>query len=401
MDTKITGRDFLIFGQQAYDNPIGSNCIDIAEEIARNNRVMYVNFPLDRKTILDNKDSDLYLIESRKKVLKGNLPELQQVKENLWVFNPKITIESINLLPDGFMFDLFNKRNNRLIAKRVKKGIRELGFKDYIIFNDSDIFRSFYMKELLRPEVYVYYSRDNLMTVNYFRKHGLRLEPMLMKKATMTAANSVYLKDMCAEHNSNSFYIGQGCDLSLFDAKKEYETPNEFKSLRGPKIGYIGSLRSSRLDITLLETLALKNPTWNILLVGPEDEAFQNSELHEMENVLFTGSKSLDTLPAYLSSFDVAINPQAVNPVTIGNYPRKIDEYLALGIPTVATKTRAMEIFKDHVYLAETAEDYQNMIQEALDKDSKELRQERIEFAKSHTWENSVDMLYTYILKFL
>ncbi|MEJ7660035.1 MAG: hypothetical protein WKG07_10665 [Hymenobacter sp.] len=41
-----------------------------------------------------------------------------------------------------------------------------------------------------------------------------------------------------------------------------------------------------------------------------------------------------------------------LNDITIGNYPLKIDEYLAMGRPVVATRTRAMELFADHVYLA-------------------------------------------------
>jgi hypothetical protein len=35
-----------------------------------------------------------------------------------------------------------------------------------------------------------------------------------------------------------------------------------------------------------------------------------------------------------------------LNETTKGNYPRKIDEYLAMGKPVVATKTIAMDILK-------------------------------------------------------
>ena len=50
------------------------------------------------------------------------------------------------------------------------------------------------------------------------------------------------------------------------------------------------------------------------------------------------------------------LNPQLLNEVTIGNYPRKIDEYLAMGKPTVATKTEGMSVFADYTYLAEDKE---------------------------------------------
>lgn len=43
----ITGRDFIITSLQSWDIAIGSNAKDIAKEISRHNRVLYVNTPVD------------------------------------------------------------------------------------------------------------------------------------------------------------------------------------------------------------------------------------------------------------------------------------------------------------------------------------------------------------------
>lgn len=51
----MKGKDFIITGLQSWDIPIGSNAIDIAKEIAKHNRVLYVNSPLDMMTIYRNK----------------------------------------------------------------------------------------------------------------------------------------------------------------------------------------------------------------------------------------------------------------------------------------------------------------------------------------------------------
>ncbi|MCG9880404.1 MAG: glycosyltransferase, partial [Bacteroidia bacterium] len=161
-----------------------------------------------------------------------------------------------------------------------------------------------------------------------------------------------------------------------------------------PIIGYIGALYTLRLDLGILETIANHNPKWSLVLIGPQDEAFERSSLHDLPNVYFLGLKNGDTLPAYLSAFDVAINPQVLNEVTIGNYPRKIDEYLAMGKITVATKTKAMSIFSEHTYLAETKEEYPMLIEKALSENNEARIKERISFARSHTWENSVDEIY-------
>ena len=156
-------------------------------------------------------------------------------------------------------------------------------------------------------------------------------------------------------------------------------------------------MNSHRLDIAALEYISVSKPEWNIVLVGPEDEKFRNSNLHAMDNVHFLGSKKENHLPAYLSGFDVAINPQSVNELTAVNYPRKIDEYLAMGKPVVATLTDTMGYFKDYVSLVKSYEDWVNAIQKELETDSTEKQESRRMFASDHTWENNVKRIFEYL----
>lgn len=395
----IQNRDFIVIGLQALDSRIGSNCINIAHEIARNNRVLYVNYPLDRLTKLREKNDPL--IQKRIKVNKGLEPHLVQVNENMWNLYPRTTLESISQLPFDGIFDFFNKINNKRFAREINKAIKKLSFKDFFIFNDSDMFRGFYLKELLKPELYVYYTRDNLIAVDFWKKQGIRIEAELMRKSDLITANSTYLADHARQFNTHSYYVGQGCDVSLFDKALITSVPEDIATIPKPIIGYIGALFSLRLDIEVLVYLAKQRPEWSIVLVGPEDEAFKNSELHQISNVYFLGSKKMEELPLYLNPFDVALNPQKLNEVTIGNYPRKIDEYLAMGKPTVATLTKAMEVFKDYTYLAETKEDYLELVEKALKENTPELEEEREIFARSHTWENNVKEIYTQMIRIM
>ena len=96
------------------------------------------------------------------------------------------------------------------------------------------------------------------------------------------------------------------------------------------------------------------------------------------------------------SQFTVCINPQFVNPLTIGNYPRKIDEYLAAGKPVVATATAAMEMFREFAELCNSKEDFVQAIQKLVnqpDADPGKSRNERRNFALTHSWENSIGAL--------
>ncbi len=388
----IKNRDFIIVGLQALDSAIGSNCINLAFEISKHNRVLYINYPVDRFSKIREKGEPR--MEKRKKILKGKEDDLVKVQDNFWNLFPRTILESISQLGNKCLFDYLNKINNKRFAKQIKSAIDRLGFKDYILFNDSDMYRSFYLKEHLKPSMYIYYTRDNMIFVDFWKKHGARMEGALMAKSDLVVANSTYLADYGRKFNKNSFYVGQGCDTSLFDNKLIKEIPEDIKDIKKPIIGYIGVLFSLRLDIDVLVHLAKNRPDWSLVLVGPEDDSFKASELHSLSNVYFLGSKNMDELPKYLAQFDVALNPQILNEVTIGNYPRKIDEYLAMGKATVATKTIAMSVFADYTYLATSKEEYLEFTQRALEENTKEKEDKREKFARSHTWENNVKEIY-------
>jgi len=388
----LKNKDIVIIGLQAWDNEIGSNCIDIALQFSKHNRVLYVNYPLNRRTIVKEKNSPL--VQKRLDLIRNKKENLFQVKENLWNLYPSCILESVNWMPSTTLFNLVNRVNNARFAREIKKAIERLHFKDFILFNDSDMFRGYFLKEMLKPALSVYYTRDNLIGFPYFRKHGTKLEPRLMSKSNLIVANSVYLADVARKYNPNSYYVGQGCELEQFSNTKTYPLPSDIAHIKKPIIGYIGALLSIRLNLPLLEELAAANPQWNFVFVGPQDNDFKNSKLHQMSNVHFPGLKQMKELPDYLAHFDVAVNPQVLNEVTIGNYPRKVDEYLAMGKPVVATETKAMSIFSEHVYFANTAAEYATKIEQALKEDNEEKHQQRAAFAQSHTWENSVAEIY-------
>lgn len=391
----MKNRDIIVHGLQSLDSTIGSNCVNIAYEFSKHNRVLYVNYPMDRLTLMRRRKDPL--VKKRKEVLSGKANALEKINDNLWNLNPKTILESISQISSRKLFSFFNKMNSKRYANQINKAIDELGFKDYIIFNDSDFYRSFWFDKYLNSKTSIYYTRDNMRATNFFKKHGIYFEDALLEKTDAVVANSVYLQQIAFKMNPDSYYVGQGCDVSLFDRDLIKKLPSEFDEISKPIIGYIGALKSSRLDIEVLVHIAKAKTQWNIVLVGPEDDQFRQSELHHLSNVHFLGSKPMEKLPQYLMAFDIALNPQALNPLTIGNYPRKIDEYLAMGKPVVATVTETMQVFKDYTYLAKTKEEYVLKIEKALQENNEKLENERIRFAKEHTWGNNVKAIYEVI----
>lgn len=387
--------EFIIIGQQPWDTEIGSNCKNIAIELSKEHRVLYVNSPLDRITSF-RKKKDPGTIR-RMDVINDKENGLIQITDNLWNYYPDCMVESISWINSHFIFDLVNRYNNYKFARSIKKALKMLEFNNFILFNDNEIFKGFYLKKFLNPKLSIYYSRDYMIAVDYWKKHGEKFEPKLIANNDLCVANSTFLAEYCRQFNPHSYYVGQGCDLDLF-IKSTYKPLSDLlKTNRTPVIGYVGALQSIRLDMEIIAHIANSHPEWSVVLVGSEDEQFKASNLHHISNIEFTGNKQMNELADYINYFDVCINPQLVNEVTIGNYPRKIDEYLAVGKPVIATATKAMEAFSDFVYLADTKEQYVSLIEKALAENSVQLQDGRRAFAMEHTWENSVDAIYSAI----
>lgn len=390
----ITGRDFIITSLQSWDIAIGSNAKDIAKEISRHNRVLYVNTPVDMLNYLMHPQSPD--VQRTKTLIKNKKNGLSQITANLWTLDCPFCAFPVNCFPDGFLFDAVNRLNNKRICKHILSAAQELRFTDHILLIDNDIYRSFYAKEFLKPRISIYYRRDN-MTSAFWKKHAPRLEPLLCSKSDLVATNSPQLAEAVKSYNSNCHDIGQGVDLESFRDGASYLLPEDMKKIKHPIIGYMGWITSRRLDADLMYEAAKRLPECSMVLVGGEDDYFKSHKLHSLGNVFFLGEKQQAETAAYMAHFDVCINPQSVNDITIGNYPRKVDEYLALGKPVVATKTKTMEIFNGYVYNCTGADEYVQSIRAALEKDTPEERKRRMEFAHTHTWENSVSQLYNYI----
>jgi len=391
----MENRDFIVFGLQPWDISIGSTCKYTALEISKKNRVLFVNPPLIRSILLQKKHS--LQVQKRINILKGKEPDLVQISSTLWVLYPRTIIESINWIPVHSFFKILNLVNEKKFASKIRSAVHLLNFRNFIILDDNSMNIGFYLKELLKPSLFIYLLRDAVTLVDYHAKHGARLEPKIIEKSDLTVTNSSYFCNYALRYNSNSYMVGQGCDLSLYqDPFGKVPVPEDIKDIRHPIIGYTGALTTIRLDIEILLHISKSMPGYKIVLVGPEDEKFRQSELHHLKNVFFLGRKNPEELPGYVKAFDIAINPQIINPITDVNYPLKIDEYLAMGKPVVATKTTFMEYFKDITYLALTKEEYPECIEKAMKEDSSEEALRRKSIAKEHSWENFVGKIYHY-----
>lgn len=395
----MENRDFIITSSQAWDIKIGSTIKNTALEISKQNRVLFVNTPLDMasriRSAISFRKNISYEFRRRMDVLKGKASPLRKINENLWILDCPFTLLSVNKLPT-LLFNFFNRMNNRKMGKWIVEQTTLLGFKNYIHLIDTDLFRSRYLKEYIHPAISIYYRRDYVIEVPYWRKHGPRAEEGLARQSDIVMANSSYFAEQLRPMNPNTYVLNTGVNLELYDASRSWSKPADMQHIPSPVIGYTGAILESRLNSGLIDEIVRQLPQCSFVFVGPEDEHFRQHNLHRQSNAYFLGRKEVDELPRYIRYFDVCINPQAVNPITDGNYPLKIDEYLAMGKPVVATSTHTMrDVFIGYTYLATGKNEWISALYESLKEiGDKELKEKRITFAHTHSWGHSVNSIY-------
>jgi len=383
----------VLFSFQTWQSEIGFNLKDMAYELAESNRVLFVNRALDRNSILRSVTGQRSL--ETKIAAREKKNAIEKIQENLWVLHVHAVLESINWVPSSSLYDFLNRINNKRIAREINVALGELSFSDIIFINDNDFFRGLYQKDYLPCEKYIFYIRDFLTCQPFFKKKGPRAERQMIEKADLVVANSSYLAQYARQWNRNSFDIGQGCDLQSF-ASENFSVPNDLINLKKTIIGYCGAVTAMRLDIPIVKHIASSFPEYSIVLVGPADSFFEKDKWIDYPNVHLLGGKAPEQIANYVYCFDICMNPQSINQLTIGNYPRKVDEYLAAGKPVVATATEAMKMFSYHTFLCATKEDYVQQIEIILSDEnmfSEREKERRKNFALQHTWKNSIGRL--------
>src|SRR5205823_1430488 len=125
-----------------------------------------------------------------------------------------------------------------------------------------------------------------------------------------------------------------GVDLQLFEPS--VGSAQEMAGLPRPRLGLMGGL-DERVDFELLRALALADPNWSVVLVGPVLDIAGAQQLTGLPNVHLIGQRPYERMPEYLSGLDVCLIPYRRTRWTDGCFPAKLHEYMASGRPIVAT----------------------------------------------------------------
>lgn len=161
-------------------------------------------------------------------------------------------------------------------------------------------------------------------------------------------------------------YLPNAADTALFSAGRAGPEPPETLGLPRPIVGFAGVLHDF-FDMDLIRDVAHARPSWSIVLVGPAETDI--APLEGIANIHLLGGRPYDSLPGYISAFDVALLPWKVSSAGASANPSKIWQYLAAGRPVVATampEVKALRGVQGAVAVASGAEAFVAAVERQL-----------------------------------
>lgn len=190
-----------------------------------------------------------------------------------------------------------------------------------------------------RAAAVVYDCMDELSAFRFAPPELIANESALLAAADVVFTGGWSIWEAKADRHDNIHPFPSSVDADHFAAaRRGMMEPADQAALPGPKLGFYGVI-DERLDLALIGRLAAAHPDWSIVMLGPVVKV-SPTDLPKAPNLHWLGQKQYHELPAYLSGWDVALMPFALNEATRFISPTKTPEYLAAGRQVVSTPIR-------------------------------------------------------------
>jgi glycosyltransferase involved in cell wall biosynthesis len=378
----LRGRDIVCVGFADWDTELWTNQHHLMSRLARENRVLFVESLGLRRPQLAGRD----LARIARRLRRGVAPP--RAVDGLHVLSPLV----IPLHGNRFVRAL----NARLLPALVRKAARRLGMRRPILW--AYVPQAEMLIDALDPSLIVYHCVDDISAHELIDTASFRAaEDRFAARADLVLASAPALAERLRTVSKNVIDAPNVADTELF-AKALIPSPPAppdpaMAALPSPRIVFTGAIVATKLDLQLLVELARLRPSWSFALVGPVgpgDPHTNVSALAAEPNIHLLGRRSYEQLPNVLRAADAGLIPYARNELTNSIFPMKVYEYLAAGLPVIATPLPALANVAE-VQTAEDAEGIVRLLERALGEDSPERRAERSRMAAAHSWDRRLE----------
>lgn len=379
----MTNQDIVIVGLPAWDGDYMKNIVHLTRQLARHNRVLYVEYAFTAKdawlALRGKKQAPLRRMFDRTTALRTMATEDGNA---FHVLTPPCTLPA-GKLPEGRLFNAVTRANVRRVRSAIRKAMRTLQMNRPVVINAFNPIYGQALAGAFNEQLLLYFCYDEIRGARWNRKHGTEAEEAFIRRADVVVTTSHELHRNRQAVHPACHLIKNGVDFKLFH---QAACLDDTHARPAPcTIGYIGSL-DDRVDYDLLERVCealLQHPFHFIGRITSEATV---AKLRTLPNVTFVGPQPHTALPSYLRDLDVCLLPFAQTEFTRNMYPLKINEYFAAGKPVVSTRFASLPEFEQDLCLADDAPAFVDAIVKAAASDTLAKRRTRIDKAYLNDW---------------
>ncbi|RKT21665.1 glycosyltransferase involved in cell wall biosynthesis [Paraburkholderia sp. RAU2J] len=206
-----------------------------------------------------------------------------------------------------------------------------------------------------------------------------------LAKADMAFVNCEPMIDAMKPFFPSIRLVPNGCDADPPKVEpKDNEEFEAFKLWKGKTIGFVGNLEK-KIDIDLLEKIAVRFPDFQLVLIGSTHSNPDVLRLKGYSNVRLPGVVPYEEVGAWVSRFDVGIIPHLNLEMTQHMNPLKLYVYLSWKIPVISTEIFNVDRNATSVRIAGSHEEFLCHISDVL---AEEIGadEEMLQFALQNSW---------------
>ena len=250
------------------------------------------------------------------------------------------------------------------------------------------------------PAAVVYYCADDFAATSPGARRVSHSETVMFRRADLVFVTSERLRQKAAQASTAVHAFPAGVDFDKFEAVRQSANslPADLATLPRPVAGYIGALHLW-LDQDLMARVSEQLPEVTFAFVGPEQ--VDVTRLTSRPNVRLFGARPHDQVPAYVKGFDVALVPYLRSDFTDSVYPVKLNEYLAMGVPVVATDLPEIRRFNerhgDVLAVAADADEFADRVRSAVADRQPDRASRRVAVARENSWSARLEEMSTLV----
>lgn len=362
----------ICFANDWFADPLSKKHLML--RFARSRRILWINSVNNRRPRMATKDFRR-VFQKLTEFRQG----LVQVQDGIWVLTPLYIPFHGNAA--------IRELNRKLLGAQIRNALAKLKIRRAITYTFAPT--SADVAGTLGEKAIVYHCVDEFSAFSDAGSEVAQRERELLGKADVVLCSAAGLFESKKAHNPHTYLVTHGVDYDFFRKATSVNTPiaAELLSLPKPILGFTGLL-ADWVDVALLAELAKRRPEWSIVLIGRSDVDLKVFD--GLSNVHLLGHRPYSRLPEFLRGFDVALLPFVNNELTVNANPLKLREYLAAGLPVIASPIPEVARYEGLVVLASTAAEYEREIDVMLKAGERGPSKDRSARMASESWDAKV-----------